>query len=230
MKKTLRMLCMGVMAAASAVSFAQTDVTSKLLNSDMERGVLGWDIAFDGSDIWKKTTKNQANQPSYYGMHNACLEVWKSNAEPVTNSTISQTLKNLPNGTYVFGAYMAATDQSKEETRELIEGVSIFANETAVPVATNGVQNMDTIWAHSAKFNVAATVTDGTLKVGVNVLETSASFIVMDNATLYYFGEMGPDAALDAMAKIDMAEMVAIADTCVGNWGYKIHLFLEVID
>ena len=105
MKKTLRMLCMGVMAAASAVSFAQTDVTSKLLNSDMERGVLGWDIAFDGSDIWKKTTKNQANQPSYYGMHNACLEVWKSNAEPVTNSSISQTLKNLPNGTYVFGAY-----------------------------------------------------------------------------------------------------------------------------
>ena len=150
-------------------------------------------------------------------MHNACLEVWKSNAEPVTNSTISQTLKNLPNGTYVFGAYMAATDQSKEETRELIEGVSIFANETAVPVATNGVQNMDTIWAHSAKFNVAATVTDGTLKVGVNVLETSASFVVMDNATLYYFGEMEPDAALDAMAKIDMAEMVAIADTCVGN-------------
>ena len=208
---------MGVMAAASAVSFAQTDVTSKLLNSDMEKGVLGWDIAFDGSDIWKKTTKNQANQPSYYGMHNACLEVWKSNAEPVTNSTISQTLKNLPNGTYVFGAYMAATDQSKEETRELIEGVSIFANETAVPVATNGVQNMDTIWAHSAKFNVAATVTDGTLKVGVNVLETSASFVVMDNATLYYFGEMEPDAALDAMAKIDMAEMVAIADTCVGN-------------
>ena len=45
------------MAAASAVSFAQTDVTSKLLNSDMEKGVLGWDIAFDGSDIWKKTTR-----------------------------------------------------------------------------------------------------------------------------------------------------------------------------
>ena len=208
---------MGVMAAVSAVSLAQTNVTSKLLNADMERGILGWDVTFEGSDIWKKTTKSQANQPSYYGMHDACLEVWKSNAEPVTNTSISQTLKNLPNGTYVFGAYMAATDQSKEETRELIEGVSIFANEAAVPVATNGVQNMDTIWAHTAKFNVAATVTDGTLKVGVNVFETSASFIVMDNATLYYFGEMEPAAALDEMAKIDIAEMVAIADTCVAN-------------
>lgn len=217
MRKTLRMLSIGAIAAFSAASFAQTNVTNKVLNADMEKGIIGWDITFDGTDIWKKTTKNQANQPSYYGMHNACLEVWKSNAEPVTNSSISQTLKNLPNGTYVFGAYMAATDQSTEETRELIEGVSIFANETAVPVATNGVQNMDTIWAHSAKFNVAATVTDGTLKVGVDLTETNASFVILDNATLYYFGEMEPDAALDAMAKIDMAEMVAIADTCVGN-------------
>ena len=46
MKKTLRMLCMGAMAAFSAVSFAQTNVTDKLLNPDAEKGMLGWDVTF----------------------------------------------------------------------------------------------------------------------------------------------------------------------------------------
>lgn len=217
MKRTLRVLCMGVMAALSAVGFAQTNVTGKLLNPDMEKGVLGWDVDFEGTDIWKKTTKNQATQPSYYGMDNLCLEVWRSNNTSLTNTSISQTLKELPNGTYVFGAYMVACIQTAEELRETIEGVSIFANEEATPVATNTVQNMDTIWAHSAKFNVAASVIDGTLKVGVNVAETNASFVVVDNATLYYFGDMEPAEALNEMAKIDISATIAIADTCVGH-------------
>ena len=220
MKKTLRMLSMGIMAAVSAVSFAQTNFTSRLHNPDMEKGVLGWDITFDGSDIWKKVIKDQASQPGYYGTHNACLESWRSSnaGTTLTNTSISQTVNGLPNGTYVFGAYMAASDQNLvESTRDLVEGVSIFANEAATAVATNNVQHMDTIYEHTSKFNVAVRVIDGTLKVGVNVQETSVSFVLMDNATLYYFGEMEPAAALDEMAKIDMAAMLAIADTCVAN-------------
>lgn len=220
MKKTLRMLSMGIMAAVSAVSFAQTNFTNRLHNPDMEKGVLGWDITFDGSDIWKKVVKDQASQPGYYGTHNACLESWRSSnaGTTLTNTSISQTVNGLPNGTYVFGAYMAASDQNLvESTRDLVEGVSIFANEAATAVATNNVQHMDTIYEHTSKFNVAVRVIDGTLKVGVNVQETSVSFVLMDNATLYYFGEMEPAAALDEMAKIDMAAMLAIADTCVAN-------------
>ena len=217
MKKALRMLCMGILTAVSTVGFAQTNVTNKLLNADMERGVIGWDVVFEGSNLWKKVTKQQATQPSYYGVHNSCLEVWRADGVPVTDNSISQTLKNLPDGTYVFGAYMAATDQVAEDHRETIEGVSIFAGEAATRVATNAVQHMDTIWAHTSKFNVAASVTGGTLKVGVDVKETNANLVLMDNATLYFFGDMEPAAALDAMAKIDIASMVAIADTCVEN-------------
>lgn len=217
MKKTLRMLCVGILAAVSAVGFAQTNVTSKLLNADMERGVIGWDVAFEGSDLWKKVTKSQASQPAYYGVNNYCLEAWKSNREALGNTSISQSLKNLPNGTYVFGAYMAASTQVLEDSREIIEGVSIFAGEAATRVATNAVQNTDTITSHTSKFNVAATVADGTLKVGVDVNATNASFVLADNATLYFFGDMEPAAALDAMAKIDIAAMLGIADTCLDN-------------
>ena len=209
------MLCTLAVAAFVATGIAQTNVTSKLHNADMELGVLGWDVNFEGTDLWKKVTKNQATQPAYYGISNVCLEVWKSNNVPITNNSISQTLKNLPNGTYVFGAYMVACDQSNEQNREIIEGVSIFANDDATPVATNSVQGMTTMWGHAAKFNVATVVTDGTLKVGVNIVETNATFVLMDNAMLYYFGEMDPTEALDEMAEINIAATIAIADTCL---------------
>ena len=217
MKKTLRVLCMSVLAAISAVSFAQTNVTNKLRNADMEKGIMGWDITFEGNDLWKKVTKNQASQPGYYGVHNVCLEVWKSNAEPVANNSISQTLKGLPNGTYVFGAYLVACSDNEDliAERELIEGVSLFANADSIPVGTNRPEKGDTIWDHPAKFTVATTVTDGTLTVGMSVCATNANFTLMDNATLYYFGDKKREAALDEMAKIDIARTIAIADTCL---------------
>ena len=214
MLKVLRTLCLGVVAAFSVAGFAQTNYTDKLLNPDMEKGLFGWDVTFQ-SDIWKKGSKSQVNSPGYHGVNNSIVEVWRYNAGPMTNNSISQTVKNLPNGTYVFGAYMLANNDERANIRETIEGVNMFANGDSVPVATNRVEGMDTVWAHTAKFTVATKVTDGTLKVGVNVKETNVNFTVMDNATLYYFGDMEPAAALDEMAKIDIAATIAIADTCL---------------
>ena len=69
MKKTLRVLCMGIMAAVSAVSFAQENVTSKLLNADAEKGMLAWDVTFvEGGQIWNKQTKGEEKSPGYYGL------------------------------------------------------------------------------------------------------------------------------------------------------------------
>ena len=58
MMKNLRMFCLGLAAATFTASFAQTNVTEKLLNADMEKGVLGWNIKFE-SNIWKKQKKSQ---------------------------------------------------------------------------------------------------------------------------------------------------------------------------
>ena len=217
MKKNLRMLCLGLAAATFSAGFAQAenDVTSKLMNADMEKGVIGWTIDFD-SHIWKKNTKNQAAKRGFHGMNNTVLENWKSDATSgLSDNTISQTVNNLPNGTYVFGAYVGASQQGSEESnRATVTGVTMFANEATVAVATDNPDNSAIKEAHTAKFNVAATVTDGTLTVGIKAESTNANYLVMDNATLYYFGDMDAAAALDEMAKIDMAATVAIADTC----------------
>ena len=220
MKKNLRLLCLGLAAASFMTSFAQEDVTSKLINADMEQGVIGWNLKFD-SHIWKKNTKSQASRPGFHGVNNVVLENWKGDATSgLSDNTISQTVKNLPNGTYVFGAYIGASLQAQEDNRESVTGVTLFANEATVPVATNN-PDLNQKWAHTAKFNVAVNVTDGTLNVGLQADATNANYLVWDNATLYYFGDMDAAAALDEMAKIDMAATVAIADTCVA---YKMNV------
>ena len=220
MKKNLRLLCLGLAAASFMTSFAQEDVTSKLMNADMEQGVIGWNLKFD-SHIWKKNTKNQTARPGFHGVNNVVLENWKSDASSgLSDNTISQTVKNLHNGTYVFGAYIGASVQAQEDNRESVTGVTLFANEATTAVATNN-PDLNQKWAHTAKFNVAVNVTDGTLNVGVKAEGTNANYLVWDNATLYYFGDMDAAAALDEMAKIDMAATVAIADTCVA---YKMNV------
>ena len=209
MRKTLRVLCLGIAAAFSAISFAQTNVTNKLINPDAELGMLGWDVTFvNGGQIWNKQTKGEEKAPGYYGFDNWAFENWRNNAAGLTNSSIYQEVKDLPNGTYVFGAYAMATRDSWEPSIDDIEGVSIFANEQSLRVATHRVEGMDERWAYSMKFNVATTVTDGTLKVGMKTEETTASFVAMDNVTLWYFGEMSHAEALNEMAKIDVAATV----------------------
>ena len=216
MRKNLRMLCMGLAAAATSLAgFAQEpqDCTAKLWNHDFEKGPNGWDIVADGTAVWMSQTKGAGIAAGYYGFNDLALENWRGSGAAPDNSA-SQTVKDLPNGTYVFGAYLMATTQSREQDIETVDGVFMFANDSEIPVATNRVEGMDVKWAHTIKYNVAATVEDGTLTVGVKCVSTNAGFLAMDNATLWYFGDMSHEDALDEMAKIDMAASVAIADTC----------------
>ena len=217
MKQTLRMFCMGLAAAASVAGFAQEpqSVTDKLWNADFEKGVHGWDVVAN-DNCWMPVVK-EGKAPGYYGFNNLCLEIWKAAGSGVQDNSLSQTLTGLPDGTYVFGAHMMATDDSWEQSIADVQGVYLFANDATVSVATNRVEGIsDEKWAHAAKFNVAATVTGGELKVGAYCEFATASFLCIDNATLYYFGDMEKGAALNEMAKIDMAASLAIADTCVG--------------
>lgn len=211
MKKNLRMLFLGLAAAAFGTGFAQENVTDKLINADLSKGVLGWDVEFT-DHIWQKQTKGQA---SYHGFNGACIQNWKSDASSgLTNSSISQTVKGLPNGTYVFGAYLAAAKKDSVENREQVEGVYLYANDVAAQVATNWPEHTAQQWSHSAKFNVAANVTDGVLTVGIKNDATNANYIIFDNPTLYFFGDKDAETALNEMAKIDLAASVALADTC----------------
>ena len=243
MKKNLRLLCLGLVAAAFTSGFAQEpqDMTSLLKNTDMEQGLKGW--VFDGTKVMSKNTKNLFTRPGFYGMSNAVLEAWNGDANTgISDGYIMQRLGGgqLPNGTYVFGAYAAASKQNHRKpikvmedgkevvksyefwsNRDSIQGVYLFANDSEVSVATNNPDWNDSFSeSHAAKFNVAVNLTEdyarpGYLTVGLRYEETNANYIVWDNPTLYYFGDMSEEDALDAMAKIDMQNIIEVADTFV---------------
>ena len=217
MKKALRMLCMSIMAAISTVGFAQENVTHKLVNPDMEKGIFGWEVVFT-NDIWKTTIKNQETQPMYEGITNRAIEVWNW-TNVISDNRVSQTVKDLPNGTYVFGAYCIACSDAEEliAERDLIEGVYLFANQDSMRIGTTRPEKGNDIWDHPAKLNIATTVTDGQLTVGMSTINSNVNFTLMDNATLFYFGDKDLSVALDEMAKVDIARTVAIVDTCLRN-------------
>ncbi len=237
MKKNLRLLCLGLAAATFTCSFAQEDYTDRLTNADMEQGLRGW--GFSGVTLLGKNSKDPAAKPGFYGMNKGVLEAWNANVEkPLDEGYVMQRLSGLPNGTYVFGAYAGASKQDHRKgtkvaiapgdsiikydywsNRDAIYGVQLFANDSAVRVATN---NPD--WngmfkeSHSSKFNVAVVLSDadekkGYLDVGIRYANTNANYVVWDNATLYYFGGMSASDALDAMAKIDVKNAIDVADT-----------------
>ena len=250
MKKNLRLLCLGLAAATITCGFAQEDKTSLLKNADMEQGLKGW--SFDGTDVLGKNSKNPSTQIGFHGMNKGVQEAWHSNASnPLGDSYVMQRLGNMPNGTYVFGAYAAAARQYNRKdiceletkdgntthvlvdgkhqyteywsNRDSINGVVLFANDAEVRVATDNpdLSAQGHFFGHSSKFNVAVKLTDdaekkGYLDLGLRVTETNANYVVWDNATLYYFGNMSEAEALDAMAEIDMTNAAAIADTLKG--------------
>ena len=214
----------------AATSFAEgRDVTAKYLrNADMEQGVKYW--AIEGEQPLGKNTKKVEMVVGFHGMYQGVTEAWKSyrryldevtyEYEPLGNSVMLQRIPNLPNGTYVFGAYVGASHQNARNwqenvlwsNRETIYGVSLYANENEVPVATDNPDWGGIVkWAHTSKFNVATKVTNGRLEVGLRVDSTNANYVVWDNATLYYFGNMSEAEALDAMAQIDMERAAAVA-------------------
>ena len=199
-------------------AFAQGEnVTFKLKNADMEQGLKGWTVG--GVDVMGINKKNVSSRVGFHGMNQGVLETWHySSDNPVGDSYVMQRVKGLPNGTYVFGAYVGTASQVRNQTEcnhETIQGVSLFANEAVVPVATCNPDLGNYKWAHSSKFNVATQVMDGTLEVGLKIEDTNTNYVVWDNATLYYFGDMSEAEALDAMAEVDMTTAVAIADTLV---------------
>ena len=106
MKKNLRLLCLSLFTASLMTGFAQENVTEKLNNTNFEKGVAFWDVEYE-NQIWS-VNRNKAKQTGFYGFSGINLEVWRDGSVLMPNS-ISQTVSNLPNGTYVFGAYVGAS-------------------------------------------------------------------------------------------------------------------------
>ena len=105
------------------------------------------------------------------------IERWVSSGNTLPNSSISQTIRELPNGTYDIRGSIIACQQSGAES---VTGVTFYAGNQEVAVSTaNGTPT---------RYSLRVVVTDGTLTYGLKVASTTANWVAMDHLSLYFVG------------------------------------------
>ena len=108
------------------------------------------------------------------------IERWVSSAGGATleNTSLSQTITELPNGKYYIRASLIAVNQSAPSAD--VTGVKFWAGGKEIDVATgDGVPE---------RYSILVEVTDGTLEYGLRTNNTTANWIAIDNISLIYCG------------------------------------------
>jgi len=153
------------------------DYTYAIVNPGFENGLTGWT-----NENGISTCENGTwGLDGTYFSGSAYLNLWSGVAQEPKAYYITQTIENLPNGTY---------DVCAAAFTKVPNSTFIFANEDNY-VADNSTTDMEGQYYH-----VITKVTDGTLKLGV-IIYVEAQYIpegidgvwsTVDNFTLYSYG------------------------------------------
>jgi len=105
------------------------------------------------------------------------FEKWQ-NAAALPNSSVEQTIRELPNGTYYIGGSFIASWQSDASVN--VKGVTFYAADQSIDVATaNHLPE---------RYSLRVNVTDGTLTYGLKTQDTNANWVAVDNLFLIFAG------------------------------------------
>lgn len=202
-------------AMEGASSSNPIDITEYIPNADCNSAT-GWDIVCPDADndgnkgsgghgfTWKHNGSSYT-APEDGHECKGFLERWvhrdskygsydKEESEPnnghLSNSSVSQTLKNLPKGGYMITAYVNACQQGKQEADASyrVDGVYLYAkaggNEKTVKVATAA--------GKPEKVTLSVIVDGDTdlseMTFGMKTDNTTANWVFLDDVTVQYFG------------------------------------------
>lgn len=145
---------------------------------------------------------------NYSGADGAVLnapffEKWTPSGNYLDNATLSQTLQELPNGTYYIGGSFIATSQGLSSN---VEGVSFWAGNQSIKLSTgDGTPEI---------FALEVEVTDGTLPFGLKMDCATANWVAVDNLFLYW---KGSESSYYAMASADSPVRVPLTNPRMEN-------------
>lgn len=219
-------------AMEGASSSNVIDITEYIPNADCNSAT-GWDIVCPDADndgnvgsgghgfTWRHGSgsytvdedshectsfiERWVHKNSKYGSTNK--EETDTNNGHLSNSSVSQTLKNLPKGGYMITAYVNACQQGKQEADASyrVDGVYLYAiaggNEKTVKVATA---------ARKPEKVTLSVIVDGDtdlseMTFGMKTENTTANWVFLDDVTVQYFGSdamfMAVQAAKDEASK-----------------------------
>ncbi len=171
--KTKTLLLITLLLLLPTAMMAQTDVTDTYMqNPDFAARYAGW--------LNEGTTKgavggftHQENSDFAGKSGEIYMEKWVATGSKVANCTISQTLTNLPAGTYQLTVSAQNIQQNSSNTQT---GAYLFAGDEQTEV---GAQ---------ADYSVTFTVLDGKAKVGFKTVSATGNWVCLDNFHLYQLG------------------------------------------
>lgn len=143
------------------------DKTEYVTNPSFENGTKGWTNVNLKSQSNAIFTKKAG---SYY------MEKWVGTGSKVGDASITQTLKDLPNGIYKLT--VAAQNLNQSATSQKCEGAYIFADDQQEPVYT------------PADYSVKFTSISGEVKIGYVAEGATGNWLAVDNFRLYLVGEV----------------------------------------
>ena len=173
-------------------TYAQTDMTSRITNPSFEQGNEGW---------VHKDMNTQGNTAFTLKSGNTYMEKWVGGDGPVGSALLSQTLTELPPGTYEL---TAAAQNIKESAPSAAQtGAWIFAGAEKTTVTVR------------AKYSVRFTFVLDPVAIGFEAVDASGNWIAVDNFRLSRL-----DEATDAVhAKLQ--EIVTAARALYGDGSGK---------
>ena len=165
------------------------DATFLVANPDMENGnVSGW------------TSTGWAYQGASYSNGDITIskfqEIWVWNAN-LGNTSASQTLADMPAGTYRLTADVIAVRQGSSSP---VTGAMLFINDATTPVATGD--------GAPERFSVEVVAKDGVLTFGMKGENTTANWMAFDNVKLelvsVYDAAVAGGLLAEAMEEFDL--------------------------
>ena len=172
-----------VLNAVPAEGFA-FDYTFKVANPDMENGNSNWEGG------WGHAGSTYTNGDISISKF---TEKWTPSNGGLGNTTVSQTIKNLPSGVYSVTATVNATRQNAADQKAAATGVYLFGNDSTVAVATyDGKPEIFTV--------EDIVVVTGELTIGIKCVNAEANWVGFDNVRLAYTGAL-PESVLLELKK-----------------------------
>ena len=155
---------------------ANFDITAVILNPDFEQLQLGWNVQNDWVN-YPNVNKRGWNGASYENGEVSIykfIDTWENTT--LKDGDISQTIRALPAGIYRLEADIIATNQNDANAE--VTGISLFAGSQKTSVATKNEKPQH----FSVEFTHDET---GDCTIGINVNNTNANWVAMDNIRLY---------------------------------------------